>query len=260
MNGPPFASICIRANWKVPGVMNRYMRYESAGDEFVGRSVCGRARLGKRFAESCPYFDFSDCDEAVKALRMQELDDWIEARLPRDCDAEFFVLFKFCLASFIFHRQWLDENPLISNAIRLSLFWAESIQFSSCVVTKFPWNKTDDTPGFTGLPTDVLYMAQIELLKIEISELKSQFQVMMDAIFADNSRVVKEVCSKMEQELDLQSVGCQGYSLSRAIDRKIDLLISRLDSPPEVRPSAPCPQAPDDEEGDTLSLKHVTSK
>jgi hypothetical protein len=97
VNGPPIASICICANWKMPGIMNCYMRYESAGDEFVGRSVCGRARLGKRFAESCPYFDFSDCDKAVKALRMQELDDWIEARLPRDCEAKFFVLFKFCL-------------------------------------------------------------------------------------------------------------------------------------------------------------------
>ena len=98
---------------------------------------------------------------------MQELDDWIEARLPRDCDVEIFVFFKFCLASFIFHRQWLDENTHTSNSIHLSPFWAESIPFLSCVVIKFPWNKTDDTPGFTGLPTDVLYMAQIELLKID---------------------------------------------------------------------------------------------
>jgi hypothetical protein len=42
VNGPPIASICIIANWKIPGVMNQYMRYESAGDEYVGRSVCGR--------------------------------------------------------------------------------------------------------------------------------------------------------------------------------------------------------------------------
>ena len=26
VNGPPIASICIRANWKMPGIMNRYMR------------------------------------------------------------------------------------------------------------------------------------------------------------------------------------------------------------------------------------------
>ncbi len=33
---------------------------------------------------------------------------------------------------------------------------------------------------------------------------------------------------------------------------KIDLLISCLDSPPEVCPSAPCPQAPNDEEGNPV--------
>jgi hypothetical protein len=63
----------------MPGIMNQHMRYESAGDELVGRSVCGSAQLGKKFAKSFPYFDFSDSVEAEKALRKQELDDWIEA-------------------------------------------------------------------------------------------------------------------------------------------------------------------------------------
>ena len=70
---------------------------------------------------------------------------------------------------------------------------------------------------------------------------------MMDAVVADNSWVVKEVRDKMEQELDLWSIGGEGFGLSRDIDHKIDMLC--LDSPPEVRPSAPCPQAPNDEEG-----------
>ncbi|KAL3769767.1 hypothetical protein ACHAWO_011295 [Cyclotella atomus] len=56
---PPIASICIRANWKMPGVMNRYIRFEAVGDQYVGRSVSGRDRLTEDFAESCPYFDFS---------------------------------------------------------------------------------------------------------------------------------------------------------------------------------------------------------
>ena len=36
-SSPPIASICIRANWKMPGVMNRYIKWESAGDQYVGR-------------------------------------------------------------------------------------------------------------------------------------------------------------------------------------------------------------------------------
>ena len=37
---PLIASVCIRANWKMPDVMNRYIWFESAGDMFVGKSVC----------------------------------------------------------------------------------------------------------------------------------------------------------------------------------------------------------------------------
>jgi hypothetical protein len=36
-SSPPIASICIRANWKMPGVMNRYIKFEAAGDQYVGR-------------------------------------------------------------------------------------------------------------------------------------------------------------------------------------------------------------------------------
>ena len=35
-SSPPIASICIRANWVMPGVMNQYIKYEGAGDQYVG--------------------------------------------------------------------------------------------------------------------------------------------------------------------------------------------------------------------------------
>ena len=82
---------------------------------------------------------------------------------------------------------------------------------------------------------------------MEMNELLKSFDLMRSALVADNSRVVKEVCEKIISELDLRSVGGEGYGLSRDIDRKIDLLISRLDTPQEV---VPCPiiQVPNDED------------
>ena len=123
-------------------------------------------------------------------------------------------------------------------------------------MTKFPWNKTQDTPEFTGLPTDVLYMTQVENLKREMDELLKSFEYMRSALLADNTRVVKEVCEKIISELDLRSVGREGYCLSRDINQKIDLLISRLDNPQEV---APCldTQVPNNEDGDPFFSKHV---
>jgi hypothetical protein len=116
------------------------------------------------------------------------------------------------------------------------------------VVTKLPRNKTDDTPEFTGLPMDCLYMAQVEMPKMEIQELKIKFAQLVEAVVEDNNRVVKAICKRMEKELDLCSVGGKGYGLSCDIDHKLNLLISRLDFVPEICTYPPCPQAPDDED------------
>ena len=71
---------------------------------------------------------------------------------------------------------------------------------------------------------------------------------MRSALVANNSRVVKEVCEKIISELDLRSVGREGYGLSHDIDQKNDFLISCLDTPRQV---VPCPnaQVPNDEDG-----------
>jgi hypothetical protein len=33
MSSPQIAFICICANWKMPGIMNRYIWYENVGDQ-----------------------------------------------------------------------------------------------------------------------------------------------------------------------------------------------------------------------------------
>ena len=58
--------------------MTRYIRYEYAGDKYVGRSVCRRGRLGERFVESPPYWDFSEVDEDEKDRHMLVVDSWIK--------------------------------------------------------------------------------------------------------------------------------------------------------------------------------------
>ena len=52
---PPITSICLRANWVMPGVLNRYIRYENAGDQFVGKCVSGRSRKSEEFVVSPLY-------------------------------------------------------------------------------------------------------------------------------------------------------------------------------------------------------------
>jgi hypothetical protein len=228
-SSPPIVSICIRANWAMPGVMSRYIRYEAAGDMYVGRSVCGRHRLEKEFAESIPYFDFSEFSGEDKEEKRREVDAWIRERMPeegRNNDVVF-CLFKTCIASLVYHRQFLDGVLHPENAIRCSVFWSEKIPYEDHVVTRFPWNRTSDTPEISGLPIDVLYMSKIETLLEQISELK-------EALIMDNARLEKSIVDKVEHSLDMRSVGGEGYGLSKQIDSKLDELIRRVTEPIQV--------------------------
>lgn len=42
---------------------DRYIRYESAEDQFVGRAVSGLPILKKEFGISMPYFDITSCED-----------------------------------------------------------------------------------------------------------------------------------------------------------------------------------------------------
>lgn len=108
-------------------------------------------------------------------------------------------IFKMCLASFIKHRMWFDENIDMRNSLRCSLFWDEDIPLSYHVMTRFPCNSTCDTPEITDLPLGVFYLAQIEAQNIQYEKFK-------EAALAVNSKHDKEIIQAFEQYLDLRSV------------------------------------------------------
>ena len=72
---PPIASICLHANWAIPGVKNHYIKYESSGDQFTGKRVSGRSRMSTEFAISPACFDFTSCDEAEREHNENRIDN-----------------------------------------------------------------------------------------------------------------------------------------------------------------------------------------
>ena len=79
---PPIASICLRANWAMPGVLSRYIKYENAGDQFVGKCASGRSRNKETFAASPSYWDFSTDGREAKEAHEDHLHSWLRDRLP----------------------------------------------------------------------------------------------------------------------------------------------------------------------------------
>ena len=184
--------------------------------------------LGKGFAQSSAYFDFSQYNLFDKEKMSNYLNDWIKARMPSAgaTNDNVFALFKSCLAQLIHHRAWLDETLHHDSVLCLSPFWSEVAPHSEHVTTRYPWDASDDTPTFTGLPVDVLYMAKVE-------SLTNKLEAIWAALLSDNSRVVHEVLTGLTGELDKWSVGGEGYGLSREIDHKLDQLLQHMTA---VRP------------------------
>ena len=56
---PPIVSICLRAMWSMGGIKERYLHFENAGDQYLGRVVAGLDCNEHLFAVSPPYFDLS---------------------------------------------------------------------------------------------------------------------------------------------------------------------------------------------------------
>ena len=107
-----------------------------------------------------------------------------------------FALFKLCLAALVYHRDFLDNSINSENAFCISPFWSEVIPFSEHATTRYPWNQTVDTPEFTGLPVDVIYMAKVESLHMELESLKV-------ALVEDNRHIVEEITINFKTSLDM---------------------------------------------------------
>jgi len=206
---PPIASICLRANWALPGVTGRYIKYENAGDQFVGRCVSGLPRLTMDFAASPAYFDFSSMNRTEREQSERQINGWIKDRMPEEAKSndKILSLFKMCVASIGYHRQFLEENLHSQSSIRSSIFMLETIPLLDHVTVKYPWNSTVDTPDFTGIPPDILILAKFESMTLQLEEMQRSLNASFEAT--------------LKRELDNRKIG--GSDSAQLADIKAQL-------------------------------------
>jgi len=100
---PPIVSLCIRVGWVMGGVKDRYLKHESAGDQYVGQSATGKDPLLSTFAASPPYFDFSHIQmEEERMERDRRINLFLKDRMPEDTSPATVSIAKMCLASIFF--------------------------------------------------------------------------------------------------------------------------------------------------------------
>lgn len=169
---PPICAISIRAGWTMGAVRETYLRYEAAGDHFVGRTVSGLPRQSHQFATLPPFFptrDESTCNLVEKALAVAFPN--VSKHLMRTCE--------FCLASIIYHYDFLKETiPKESPVWETQLFSHHELidQLKPLIACRVA-NDEDPIQG-TGIPSYVFN----KQLQQELKEMRDEIVTLRETI------------------------------------------------------------------------------
>jgi len=105
---PPMVSICLCAMWSMGHMKERYLQFEKAGDQYLGRVVCGLNVNDVKFAVSPPYFDFdADAANGTKDRAFSLLRDYMIGG-DHVC-ASVHCIFYFCFAPLTYHFDFLSR-------------------------------------------------------------------------------------------------------------------------------------------------------
>ncbi|RHY45322.1 hypothetical protein DYB30_012729 [Aphanomyces astaci] len=83
--GPSIVSVCLRCGWSLGNVLERYMHYEGAGDQFLGRVMAGLPINDASFAILPPHFKMpfdSDVSSAINKV-FPSLSRALEMLIPK---------------------------------------------------------------------------------------------------------------------------------------------------------------------------------
>ena len=97
---PPSAAICLRAGWTLGNVQDRYIKYERAGDMYVGRMVSGLPVGSSKFRILPPHFQDPNCADVEEGLNQ------CFSKYP----AHLKTLLTFVLASVIYHQDFMRSS------------------------------------------------------------------------------------------------------------------------------------------------------
>ena len=96
---PSMAAICNQAGWKMGGTRDKYIKFENAGDQYLGRLLSELDALSPSFAVTPPFF-YAKTDEDKK-----KIDNFIRSRLQNSQNIldGLFELVRYCFASLCYH-------------------------------------------------------------------------------------------------------------------------------------------------------------
>jgi hypothetical protein len=178
---PPITAIRIRAGWSTPGVDVTYLRFEAAGDQFVGRSVSGLPPLDERFAQMPPKF-LSSLDPARISNVISQC-----FMTSETTPSNMLPIYKMCLASIVYHKDYLRRTFISSHPIFSNPLFSQGLvdTLSPYVVSEIA--ETSGIDRATGIPPHVISALKFEEIKKLVKEASSTTVEKIQAALFENS-------------------------------------------------------------------------
>ena len=188
-------SVCLRAGWTIGRVKERYLKYENAGDELVGRTLTGIPPTSVDFGISHVYFK-SD------TRYYEEVEEFLSVCFSIT-HQRLHGLSRVLLASFIFHESWTREKHHPASPLFNTTYFSFDVVYPNrkdFVTTALPWENKHDAPVLTGIPIHCSLLNKI----MEIYEMQKALP--------------GEMLKRFVEELDQRNIGNGSLNANRIIE------------------------------------------
>ena len=204
---PSMASICNRAGWKMGGTRDKYIKFENAGDQYLGRILCGLDPLSPSFASSPPFFDAQSNEDKKK------VDDFIKSRLENAANISdgLFAVVRYCFASLCYHYQFLTNILQPTSRIRTSAMFMNIPEDILKMAKVFTYKQVNDAlpgstaPRMTGIPPHVVVLNNLNEVKGHVSQ------------------CTEDVVKELKQELEDRFVGGDRFQANTMLSQVQDI-------------------------------------
>ena len=183
--GPHIASVILRAGWSFGGVEDRYIRYERAGDQFVGRTVCGLDIMSSNFAILPPHFCIDNLHPTKRRTIMESLRVCFPSLHHR---TNLLEALEMMLASVVYHTDFLQANLNDQHPLFLTPLFTNKIRGLRCIDALrelLHFGNKCSTMTATGLPPHVNTWTMIEDLREDVQKINTDLNEKMVPVFLE---------------------------------------------------------------------------
>lgn len=188
-DAPQIASVCNRAGWTMGKVKDVYIKYDRAGDQYVGRVVCGLDPVRPEFAQTCPFFrinraskvptsrsffdnatadielNYADNDDSCSLVSSSVLATKLKQAYPNLITVQHFPLSRLFLAALMYSRTLFDKITSQRSIFRFTIFFQSIFDdIEDKVMVTFPWKKAYymywEYGNLTGIPAHTCIMVE----------------------------------------------------------------------------------------------------